>query len=375
MKKITILALHLGYGGIESSICNLANVLCDTYDITILVTYKLYDQPVFPLDKRVQVKYLTNLKPNKEAIKESLKHVHLIKLIKELFKAIYILYLKKKTMIMALKKCDSDIIISTRIYFNNLLGKYGHSYKIAWEHNHHHGNQKYIHSFINSCKNINKVILVSNELKNDYLKYFQKQNIACECYFIPNFISDIPQVKSKLNNNNIISVGRLSKEKGYLDLIKVISTINSKYKDIHVDIVGDGSESSKIIQEIKNERIVNISLHGYQNKDYINNLYLNSSLYLMTSYTESFGLVLLEAMSYGLPCIAFSSAEGAKDIIKDGYNGYLINDRNINAMANKVINLLNNRELLTELGKNCLETVKKYDKDNIKEEWIKILGE
>ena len=65
MKKITILALHLGYGGIEKSISALANMLCDTYDVEIVSSYKLYDQPVFDLNPKVKVKYLiTKYQPN-----------------------------------------------------------------------------------------------------------------------------------------------------------------------------------------------------------------------------------------------------------------------------------------------------------------------
>ena len=60
MKKISILALHLGYGGIEKCIVNLANALCENYDIEIAVCYTLYDNPSFDIDKRVKIKYLDN---------------------------------------------------------------------------------------------------------------------------------------------------------------------------------------------------------------------------------------------------------------------------------------------------------------------------
>ena len=65
MKKISILALHLGYGGIEKCIVNLANALCENYDIEIAVCYKLYDKPSFDIDKRVKIKYLNkDIVPN-----------------------------------------------------------------------------------------------------------------------------------------------------------------------------------------------------------------------------------------------------------------------------------------------------------------------
>ena len=95
MKKITILALHLGYGGIERCISNLVNSLCDDYDIEIVSTYKILDKPAFKIDSKVNIKYLiTDMKPNKKEIKESLKKLKLITFMKELRKAQKILKLK-----------------------------------------------------------------------------------------------------------------------------------------------------------------------------------------------------------------------------------------------------------------------------------------
>ena len=115
-------------------------------------------------------------------------------------------------------------------------------------------------------------------------------------------------------------------------------------------------------------------MHGFKDMAYINNMYLNSSIYLMTSYTESFGLVLIESMSYGVVPIAFSSAEGARDIIRNGYNGYLIDNRNEHEMAQKVLYLLSNKDKLKELSDNAYLTSKKYTKENAYKKWIKLLN-
>ena len=66
MKKVTILALHMGYGGIENAIASLANLLCEKYDVEILSVYRLYNEPVFELDERIKVNYISNIKPNKK---------------------------------------------------------------------------------------------------------------------------------------------------------------------------------------------------------------------------------------------------------------------------------------------------------------------
>ena len=97
MKKISILALHLGYGGIEKSIVALANLLCDRYNVEIVSSYKLYDRPVFDLDKRVSVRYLLgDLKPNRQEFMKALKSKKIITAFSEGIKSLKILRLRKK---------------------------------------------------------------------------------------------------------------------------------------------------------------------------------------------------------------------------------------------------------------------------------------
>ena len=374
MKKISILSLHLGYGGIEKCISALANALANNYDVEILCVYKLYDKPAYDIDKKVSIKYLTNVIPNKNDFKLALKHKNIIKIIKEGIISLKVLYLKKKYSIKAIKECNSDILISTRDYFNILSGKYFKKEKIGWEHNHHHNDKSYIKRIIKSSKYLDKLVLVSNNLKDYYANLFKENNIKCNCVYIPNFLDEIPEESSKLNNNNLISVGRLSPEKKMPDLIDVYKLVDLNINDTHLDIIGDGVDKEMMEQKILKENLaLKIKLHGFQDKDYINNCYKNSSIYLMTSKTESFGLVLIEAMSYGIPCIAFDSAEGANDIIQNNYNGYLIKNRNEHDMADKIISLLNNRKELKRLGENAKKTALKYSKKEVLEEWIKIL--
>src|SRR5574344_434466 len=194
MKKISILALHLGFGGVENCICSLANLLCNDYKVEIISTYKLYDKPAYYLNKKVKVTYLTtNITPNKNEFLFALNHLQLIKAFILCLQSLTILYLKKHKMIKAIKNSHSDIIISTRIYLNKLLGKYGHTYKIGWEHNHHHGDTVYIKKFSDSCKKLDKVVLVSSTLNRFYSDLFIKKKIKCECVFIPNFITEWPK--------------------------------------------------------------------------------------------------------------------------------------------------------------------------------------
>lgn len=372
MKKVTILALHLGYGGIERCISLLANSLSKIYQVEIISTYKLYEEPAFPLDRAVEVRYLLpKMKPNKQELLSAIKTFHFIKAYQEYKKARTILKLKKSQMIQAIQNCNSDIIISTRDIHNDWLGKYGkkETYKIGWEHNHPHGNQKYAKKIIKSVQNLDAFVVVSPELKQLY-----ESKVKCSCIYIPNAIEDIPREKSERIQKHIVSVGRLSPEKGYLDLIDIFVLVHKKHSDWHLDIIGDGAERNMIEAKIKQFNLSDsITLHGFQDKAYINQILKKSSIYVMTSYTESFGIVLLEAFSYALPCIAFDSAEGANLLISNNWDGYLVPNRDKEQMAKRICELIQNQNRRIIMGDNGRKKSETYQMKEIKKEWISLL--
>ena len=375
MKKVAILSLHLGYGGIEKSVAALANILCEKYEVEIACTYQLYKEPGFKIDDRVKITYLVkNYVPNKKEFKESLKKKRLISASKEGLKSVKILYLRRKTMIDYIKHSDADYIISTRDIFDRWLGDYANSdtIKIGWEHNHHHNNKKYAINIIRSSWNLDYLVLVSKDLTKFYKNEMRKSK--CTCVYIPNVLDSIPKKLAPLKEKRLISVGRLSKEKAPEDLVKIFNLLSKKHPDWHLDIIGDGEEREKIELYIKNHKLEEkITLHGFQNKDYIDKYLHKSSLYIMTSLTESFGIVLLEAMSHGIPCVAFSSAEGAREIITSGKNGYLIKNRNYSAMIKKIEDIMKKDNVRKQLGKEARKSIKKYTKEVVQEDWYELL--
>ena len=94
----------------------------------------------------------------------------------------------------------------------------------------------------------------------------------------------------------------------------------------------------------------------------------------MTSLTESFGLVLIEAMSYKIPCISYTSAQGANEIIDDGINGFLIKNRDEKEMINKIKLLIEDEKLRKKLGNKAKEKAKEYSGENILEKWSKLIN-
>ena len=252
MKKISILSLHLGYGGIEKSIAALANLLCERYEVEIACSYQLYEKPSFPIDSKVKINYLMGEdKPNKNEWKDSLKRKKIGKFIKESFYGVKVLYLRRNTMINYIKNCDSDIIISTRDFLNELLGEYApsHVIKIGWEHNHYNKHKGYADNVVRSAKNLDYFVLVSTALKEYYKEELKKYK--CKCVYIPNILENIPNTRAPLENTRLISVGRLSKEKGYIDLLRIYSILVKEYPEWTLDIIGDGAERENLERFIR----------------------------------------------------------------------------------------------------------------------------
>ena len=172
----------------------------------------------------------------------------------------------------------------------------------------------------------------------------------------------------------MVSVGRLSKEKGFIDLIDVFALVHMMYPDWKLNIIGDGEEKDKILSKIHKYGLDDsVIMHGFLDKEKVGDILSKSSIYLMTSFTESFGIVLLEAFSYGVPCVAFDSAEGANEIISNNWDGYLIKDRDIDEMAKRVSHLIGNYSRRFIMGQNAIKKANKYSLEEVREKWIKII--
>ncbi len=370
-KKVTIFALHLGYGGVEKYLSSLCKMLKEDYEIEIISTYKVLDKPAFEIPSKVKITYLINDKPNKKEFKNAVKNKQIIKIFKEGFKSLKILYLKRSRNIKAIRNTYSDYIITTRIFHNNLVGYYGYYdiTKIATEHNFHNDDKKYIRSVVNSLKGFDYFAVVSNNLK----EFYEGKIGKTKCVYIPNVIDSLPSKKSDLKGNNIITIGRLSEEKGQKDLIDVVNIVKEEISDIKLYLVGDGPLKENLEEYARELDLTkNIIFTGFLDKKGKEKYIMDSSIFVLPSYTESFGLVLIEAMSYGLPCIAFDSSDGAKELLKDDI-GVLIENRDKNLMAKEIINLINNKQKLNEYSKKEYKYCQRYLLSNVKNEWLNLL--
>ena len=374
MKKITILLLHLQHGGIEKQTVNLANTLCSHYRVELITVYSMGKTPAYPVDPRVKIRYLIDDKPNRSEFKAAVKKLNPIKIIKEGIRAARILYLKDRLMIKAIKALDCDAVLSTRAEYAFLLSKYAPAgvNTITQEHL-HNDSEKYVSYVKNAFSNIDRLVVLCPWSGENFSRWLS-DNKKIEITEIPNILNVIPSESAALGGFRIVSAGRLHPVKNFSSLIRVFAKISEKIPEASLTIVGGGEEEGKLKAEIKKLGLEDrITVTGMVSADKVREYMLSSDIYLMTSHTECFPMVLLEASSVGLPLISYDVPVGPRAIIAEGENGYLIPYGDETAMADKAAALLSDRETLLRLGKRAKEMSYNYTEEKILPLWQEIL--
>ncbi|MCD8260521.1 MAG: glycosyltransferase, partial [Bacteroides sp.] len=189
---------------------------------------------------------------------------------------------------------------------------------------------------------------------------------------IPNYVKLNKEEKlSDLNQKRVISVGRVSYEKGFDSLFSAWQQVNKYYPQWELDLIG-GEVSRETRQELK-DQITSLGLEKsvrlYPATNQIGDEYLKSSLYVLSSRCEGLPLVLIEAMSFGLPAVSFACKCSPKDIITDQWDGILVPDGHIDKLAEGIMQLLKDPDKLAVYGRNAFEKSKQFNEENIMKRW------
>lgn len=203
--------------------------------------------------------------------------------------------------------------------------------------------------------------------KND-IPFWKKYSQRIEV--IPNMLTITPQKVSDYGAKRIISAGRYMSEKGFDRLLKAWHLINSEYHDWSLYIFGDGN--TKPYQQIVDKFQMNETVHLMPATNDIAKEFSKSSIYVMSSRYEGFGLVLAEAMSCGLPCISFDCPYGPREIISDGEDGVLVEDGNIEELAKNIQYLMSDVKLREAMGTKATHNIVRYQPDVIMAQWINL---
>ena len=367
------------YGGLEKIVLKLSEYLIQNgFKVTILSLNKNNDKYYYEFDKNIKL--------------DELKIPYIINSNNFFIKKIEEKRLKmriKESVQEYLKKNKFDIMIGTFYQINDIMTELSGIKKIAWEHTHYYGyidpeihylglkgkfKKKYhelIYFKIRKKKylKLDKVIVLT---KRD-LKTWQKDLSNVE--YIHNALTTSNENKSinyDIENKRIVSVGRLEEQKGFIYLIDVFEEVLIQRPDWCLNIVGEGNNYNLLKEKIKTKKLDNnIKIINFKNN--IGEEYTKASMYISTSIFEGFGLVITEAMSYGLPIIAFDCYASPRELIKNNVNGLLCSNRNIKEMAKKIIYLIDNKEIRKKMSMNATKESEKYKIDIIGERWKEIV--
>ena len=357
-------------GGMERVLTMKANYFAEHfgYDITIILTDG-EDKPIFyPLSDKVKV---INLNIGFEEL-------WTCSFIKKIVIYLKKQYLYKKMLKKELMRIRPDITVSMLRREINFINEIKDGSKKIGE---IHINRANFRNFESKDDNLIKKLFAKvwmNDLTNKLKKldrfvvltekdkeaWVELDNVCV----IPNPLSFIPQNISKLTEKRVIAVGRYCHEKGYDLLLKAWRIVQNSIADWRLEVYGEGDRSQydEMISSLNIDRHRCI-LHGRSSN--IQDEFEKSSLAVCSSKFEGFGLVITEAMSCGLPVVSFDCPWGPRAIIQDGEDGLLVENGNVEKLAEALIMMIQHPEMRSKMAAKAIENVQRFSIEKIAEKW------
>ncbi len=193
-------------------------------------------------------------------------------------------------------------------------------------------------------------------------------------YVIPNSLPFYPDQQSTCENKHAIAVGRYNDAKGYDYMIAAWEIVHQHHSDWTLDVYGSG-ELHDQVEEWVREKHLEKSIILHDPVDNIMEKYLESSICILSSRYEGFSMVLVEAMACGVPCVSFDCPYGPRNILSDGQDGLLIEYLNVQALAEGVCKLIEDKTLRKQLGHSSRKKVLRFSQEKIMNLWVDLFGE
>lgn len=351
------------WGGIERVLSDKMNYLVREYGYEVyVVTADQGAHPIpFPLDERIFVKDL-NIRFHQQYQYYGIKRVLKCRELDRLYRS------RLKSYI---SEINPDVISCIRDGCTNAVLDINSSIPTIFESHAMYKDVEFEHStFLHRLsiymgrkkfKKLDKIVTLTQGDAEDW------KHVCNNVCVIPNVVHLNESGRYSLcNEKRAIFAGRFDMQKNLGALIEVWTLVQKRHPDWVLDVYGNG-ELKPHYEKVVSERNLKISIHPAVSD--INNMFLNSSMLLMTSLYEPFGLVLAEAMSCGIPVIAFDCPYGPADIVSDGVDGFLVENRNIEEYSKRVCQLIENEQLRFKMGQAGVVSSQRFRSGAIMPKW------
>ena len=216
-----------------------------------------------------------------------------------------------------------------------------------------------------AIKRYDKIVVLTEAEKKGIWEQWEKVTV------IPNPIIMREELQSTCHSRLVISAGRLMWVKNFEALINIWERVIRRHPDWILQICGEGDSRKGLEEQIERLGLNNhVFLKGYVPD--VQEQMAQASIFVLTSRTEGFSLVTLEAMSIGLPCVVYNCPGGIRYVVKDGETGFLVPMNDEDAFVEKVCLLIENEELRKTMGQAALRESKLYDIDTITQRWMEL---
>lgn len=375
-----------GYGGVERVLSVIAQAMAKENDVTILSTDLRADTAMYGYDQsNVKFEYISYLETKglERTCCKGYSYIYKKVLPKcgmtsEGYSKSFFLPTYKKALVEKVNSGNYDVVIGVHVYLALHLASVKKQLNakkvIAWVHNSYEAlfikDNPYLpglkHFFAHQMKKVDHVVVLS---KIDVDKF--KEELNLECVNIYNPLTLEPQGQAAMENKKFIGVGRFShKHKGFDILLKAFAKYCEKHDDgWTLEIVGEGPEQQMYKDIIRDNNIGHrVTISPFTNN--IQKHYANASVYVLSSRWEGFGLVLIEAMSHGLPIIS-SHLPVTKELLDCTDTSLFFKNEDVDDLAMQMEKMVygNNWEKMRD---NALIYHKQFDIDYIISKWRKI---
>ncbi len=367
MKLVYCISATHNSGGMERVLATKANYLVARgYDITVVTTDQRGLPPFFPLDGRIRcvdlgVNYEVN---NGKSFLNKLVHFpfkqwrhrrRLSRVLREIRPDVTVsMFCNDATFLPSIKDGSRKVL---EIHFSRFK-RLQYDRKGLWR-------------LADVWRNRNEADVVARfdrfvVLTHEDSRYWGNQpHIAV----IPNaqtFTSDAP---APLEAKTVVAVGRLTYQKGFDLLLQAWAEVYRRVSGWQLAIVGDGELRSALSAQAESLGLAGCVTFVPATKDVVA-VYRDASVLAMSSRYEGFGMVLLEAQTVGLPVVSFACKCGPSEIVNDGVDGYLVAPGDVDAMADRLVRLMQDGALRRRMGARAFANAARFSTDAVMKQWM-----